>query len=555
MTTGSPTVLILGAGINGCALARELALNGVSVWVVDCADIAAGATAGSSRLVHGGLRYLEYGEFDLVKESLAERARLVRLAPQFVRPLQLWIPVASRLGGAIGAIGRFFGWKYWPAPKAQRGVVLVRAGLAFYDAYAHDPHWPKYSIARTSQPGTMRVDAKKYRWLLSYFDAQVAFPECLSAALLEDARNISEVQGLDFRVLTYSKATLCGQTVQILPIAEELGTSATVDPAVIINATGAWVDETLEQLRVPSERLVGGTKGSHFFTFNRRLRDALQCQGIYAEASDGRPIFITPLDDAVLVGTTDVPFEGSPEKARASEAELHYLLNAVNAILPEVRLAWSDIDFHTSAVRPLPRVTAATTGAITRRHALVKNEAAEVPLYSIVGGKLTTMRSLAESTTATVLAELGRSTTVNSRNRHIPGGEDYPPDADALTERLREIAQRTGFSADSARAVWRLCGSQTEKYLTKTGDHELLPDTDLPCSYARAAIERQWASTLADLVERRLMLLYHQRLTRACLARLAELLVETGRLAAVEVDSAVTCEIERLVARYGKRIE
>lgn len=555
MTTGSPTVLILGAGINGCALARELALNGVSVWVVDCADLAAGATAGSSRLVHGGLRYLEYGEFDLVKESLAERARLVRLAPQFVRPLQLWIPVSSRLGGAIGAIGRFFGWKYWPVPKAERGALLVRAGLAFYDAYTHDPHWPKYQVARTSQPGTLRVDSKKYRWLLSYFDAQVAFPECLTTALLEDACNLSEKQGLDFRVMTYSKATLCGSTVQIVPVAENLGTAATIDPAVIINATGAWVDETLERLHVPSERLIGGTKGSHFFTFNERLREAIQCQGIYAEASDGRPIFITPLDGAVLVGTTDVPFEGPPEQATATESELRYLLDTVNSILPEVRLTWSDIDFHCSAVRPLPYVTAATTGAITRRHALVKNESAVVPLFSIVGGKLTTMRSLAESTAAAVLAQLGRSATANSQDRPIPGGEDYPPDGEALGARLRKIAERTGFSADSVRAVWRLCGSQTECYLTNPPDRELLPDTDFPCCYARAAIERQWASTLADLVERRLMLLYHQRLTRACLVRLAKLLVETGRLATAQVESAVTGEIERLGARYGKRIE
>src|SRR5262245_38518949 len=107
MTAEAQVVLILGAGINGAALARELALNGVSVWVVDSADIAAGATSGSSRLVHGGLRYLEYGEFDLVKESLAERARLVRLAPQFVRPLRLWIPAETRFGGLTSAVGRF----------------------------------------------------------------------------------------------------------------------------------------------------------------------------------------------------------------------------------------------------------------------------------------------------------------------------------------------------------------------------------------------------------------------------------------------------------------
>lgn len=187
-------------------------------------------------------------------------------------------------------------------------MAIVRAGLAFYDAYSHDPHWPKYQVVRTSKPEALPVDRTQYRWLVSYFDAQVPYPECLTTALLEDARSISETQGLDFRVLTYSKATLRDNTVEIVPVGDDQGNVTTLQPAVIVNATGAWVDETLERLHVPSERLMGGTKGSHFFTFHDRLRKSLDCQGIYAEASDGRPIFILPLNEAVLVGTTDIPF-------------------------------------------------------------------------------------------------------------------------------------------------------------------------------------------------------------------------------------------------------
>src|SRR5512140_991872 len=110
MSSAAHPILILGAGINGAALARELCLNGQSVIIVDTHDLAFGATAYSSRLIHGGLRYLEYGEFDLVKESLAERTRLLRLAPQFVRPLKLFIPVSNRFGGLLASVGRFFGW-------------------------------------------------------------------------------------------------------------------------------------------------------------------------------------------------------------------------------------------------------------------------------------------------------------------------------------------------------------------------------------------------------------------------------------------------------------
>src|SRR3954452_2281170 len=120
-------VLILGAGINGAALARELVLNGVPVWVVDQADIASGATAYSSRLIHGGLRYLEYGEFDLVRESLAERTRLLRLAPHLVHPLRLFIPVRNRFGGTWNFLKRFLGLSAGKPPASGRGRYLVQA--------------------------------------------------------------------------------------------------------------------------------------------------------------------------------------------------------------------------------------------------------------------------------------------------------------------------------------------------------------------------------------------------------------------------------------------
>ena len=154
-------VLILGAGINGAALARELVLNGVPVWVVDKADIASGATAASSRLIHGGLRYLEYGELDLVRESLDERARLLRLAPQFVEPLRLYIPLTHRTGSFWRSVMRFFGAarssflsRLALPGRRERGLWLVRMGLWLYDRFARDPEFPESSVVRVGEPGT-----------------------------------------------------------------------------------------------------------------------------------------------------------------------------------------------------------------------------------------------------------------------------------------------------------------------------------------------------------------------------------------------------------------
>ncbi len=558
MNAAEPTVLILGAGINGCALARELILNNVSVWLVDTADIASGATSGSSRLIHGGLRYLEYGEFDLVKESLAERARLLRLAPQFVRPLQLWIPTSNRLGGLIGAIGRFFHWPWWPHPVARhgRGIELVRAGLMLYDAYARDPQLPKHQVHHVPAQNGPAVDASKYRWLASYYDAQVEFPERLVLALLDDARAVASQRGIDFQVLTYHQTAWRGGEATISPLAGATDTASPrcIRPAALVNATGAWVDLTLQRLQIPSKRLMGPTKGTHCFSACPRLREALAGQGVYGEASDGRPIFITPLGSTVLIGTTDDPFEAPPEDAIATTSEVDYLIQAVNAMLPSVRLTRQEIDFHYSGVRPLPYVDATTPGAVTRRHGIVHQQTDGIPLISLIGGKLTTMRSFAETAAADVLGLLHRAVSETSRDRVIPGGESYPQDQAQCAALLDQWSRQHGLPRASVAAVWQLCGMQTERVVSQASSHELLPDNDLPVAMAHWSIQHEYATTLADLVERRLMLLYDQRLTVACLRRLAELLAAAGRLSSSEIDRAVLAETARLRERYGKQI-
>ncbi len=198
---------------------------------------------------------------------------------------------------------------------------------------------------------------------------------------------------------------------------------------------------------------------------------------------------------------------------------------------------------------------AASPAAVTRRHAIVRHNDTTVPLYSIIGGKLTTMRALAELTVATVLPDAGPASAAESRERTIPGGDGYPHDAAAVTAAWSRIGDRLQLSAASVAATWRLCGTRSDAILGATPTRDLLPDTQLPEAMVRWSLEHEWTYTLADLVERRLMLLYHHRLTRACLVRLAELLVEAGRLPAVDAPAAVTAEIEHLAAHYGKRVE
>jgi glycerol-3-phosphate dehydrogenase len=405
--------------------------NGIGVWLVDTADLAFGATAYSSRLIHGGLRYLEFAEFSLVKESLDERGRLLRLAPHLVKPLRLFIPVRNQWGGLPQAAGKFLGLPLQGKKTAHRGLRTVQVGLWLYDRFAGRGGLPPRSLHRPGDNGVPAVSSNVARSLWAYSDAQIVYPERLVIDFLNDARQLAAERGVEFRVLTYHGATLHGRTIEIRPVhGDSAATAASLEPAAIINATGAWVDQTLARLPLPAPRLMGGTKGSHFVTYQPKLTELLQGQGVYAEADDGRPVFVLPFGSGTLVGTTDLAFDGDPATAVATEAELAYLLSVVDDIFPTAGLARGDIAMHQCGVRPLPFVDAKTPAAITRQHQLVWNENASVPLVSLVGGKLTTCRSLAEEAAAAVLRRIGRNVEQTSRERRIPpadGDNALPP--------------------------------------------------------------------------------------------------------------------------------
>jgi glycerol-3-phosphate dehydrogenase len=560
MAAGSQTVVILGAGVNGCALARELALSGVSIVLVDTADVASGTTSYSSRLIHGGLRYLEYGDFALVRESLAERGRLLRLAPQFVRPLELFVPIRTRTSGLLSSGLRFFGRTAAPTPDG-RGLWLVWVGLMLYDAYARDPSLPKHRLHQVA--GKNRdagsgppVNPDEYRWLASYYDAQITYPERLTLALLTDARQVAAEHAQSVEIFTYHQARLEGRQVHISRLGSEQPAREPFEPLAVINATGAWVDETLRRLEVPCERLMGGTKGSHFVTPHAELAKALCGRAIYAEAHDGRPVFILPWAGQTLVGTTDENYTGDPAQAVATRQELDYLVDATRHVFPQLKFSAADIALSYAGVRPLPHSDAKTTGAISREHFLKRHPSAALPFYSIVGGKLTTCRALAEQTAATLLADLGRPVLANSQNRVLPGGDSWPSSTAAIEKLQREIAQTSGLPLAAVEHTWQLVGTHTATILNP-GDAAdgCLRGTEIPVALARWSIRHEWAGRLSDLVERRLMLVYHEPLNRATLQHLAELLVSEGKLEPHESELEVSTTIERLKQHFGKHIE
>ena len=375
-------VIIIGAGINGAGIARDAAMRGLRVLLLDKGDLASGTSSASTRLIHGGLRYLEHFEFGLVRESLRERETLLRIAPHLVKPLPIMIPIYK---------------------QSKRGPLTVRAGMIAYDLLSIGKSLPRHRMLSRAEtleqsPG---LNPKGLLGSALYFDAQVEFAERLVVDNALDARD----RGAE--VVTYAPVTKIiaddGRVTGVEFVAD--GETHVARGSVVINAAGPWVDQLLERVPFETPRLIGGTKGSHIVV---AAFPGASTTAIYLEAqSDRRPFFIIPWNGNYLIGTTDVRFEEDPDQVRSESWEIDYLLAETNRAFPSARLTRDQILFTYSGVRPLPWTRNEDEQSITRRH-FIREHPRLKNLLSIVGGKLTTYRSLAEECVDLVFRKLGR---------------------------------------------------------------------------------------------------------------------------------------------------
>lgn len=578
-------VLILGAGINGAAVARDLAMNGIPVCIVDTGDIARGATSRSSRLIHGGLRYLEYRDFELVRESLRERGQLLKLAPQFVKPLRLTIPVSQRFGGLWSGFVRFsglartpFGQTLLKIGRGRRGLFAIQVGLSIYDWLAGKSGLPRHSSTGIQPQGQERrqnnipdISPQRFHWLCSFSDAQIEYPERFVVALLEDARRAAASCGSSFQLLPYHQAVLSKsrQEIDLRPV-EEHGTAddphpiEAIRPAVIVNATGAWGDLTLEKLGVDERQLFAGTKGSHLFTTHPPLLNALNGSGLYAEASDGRLVFILPCAGGVLIGTTDDPFTGDPAGAVSTPDDARYLVNLVNDILPDAALTVEHIDSQHAGVRPLPRCDSQSASAIPRGHSIHRSALQDIPVLTLIGGKLTTCRSLAADVCSTICEEVSQQRQRDTSDRPICGAESFPSPENS-DHHLESTALRHGLTPQQVQTLWPLVGNRFDEIFSFSMSDASDPDhvttslpsiegTEIPVAFVDWSIRHEWVTKLEDLVERRLMLTFRSRLHRKTLQHLGRILVASGRLDESELESEINRASSRLREFYGKTV-
>ena len=305
---------------------------------------------------------------------------------------------------------------------------------------------------------------------------------------------------------------------------------------------------------------MGGTAGSHILTANAQLQAKLGGKGVYAEAKDGRPFFVLPFGAMTLIGTTDIRFAGDPRNVRASEAELAYLVESVNEIFPDIKLTQQEIALHYCGVRPLPKANSKDPGAVTRDHKILEHENVKVPMLSLVGGKLTTARALAQEAADKIIEQLHLRRVESTEDRPYPGAFHLVEGTiDAGQEKSR-LVKETGFSRETIDAVWSLFGDESAHVLDECrrqwpGDgNQLLPGTQMPQGLARYAVRHEWAHTIDDVISRRLMLLFQGSIQTETLQRLGEILAAEGAFPASQATAQVTACRNALADRYGLQI-
>ena len=541
------STVIVGAGINGAGVFRDLSLQGVDCLIVDKGDFAAGASSAPSRMIHGGLRYLEHGSFSLVAEATRERNLLLRNAPHLVRPLKTVVPLSNRFGGLLSGLLRFTGLSM--SPRA-RGLLVVALGLRLYDLLGRRQRvMPDHTIERVpSRDGELFRD--NVRWTATFFDAWISHPEWLILELIGDAcrdqpdsvaANYCQVMGCEGKTLTL-RDELTGETVQV-----------TAD--AVVNATGAWLDRSASVMEGAGSRVMG-TKGSHLVLDHPLLRRLLDERMAYFEASDGRVCIVYPFLGRVLVGSTDIPVD-DPDQAATEPAEVDYLLGVLREVFPRLPFERRNVLYTYVGVRPLARSEADKPGRISREHSVEvdpPNARRDIAMVCLVGGKWTTFRSLSEQAADEVLRLLGRPRQRSTEQLSIGGGAALPTDAqamDAFLSRMQATCRMSRQRAANFVGRYGTLAQALAERLAVAGDDPLRHAPDYSVAELRHLCHETGVVHLADLVLRRTLIAISGKVTDALLAELADIAAEALGWDAARRSQELHACAELLRERHG----
>lgn len=469
-------ILVIGGGINGCGIARDAVGRGYSVLLAEMNDLASGTSSASTKLIHGGLRYLEHYEFRLVREALTEREILWAMAPHIIWPLRFVLPHHAGL----------------------RPAWLLRLGLFLYDHLGGRKRLPATQTLDLRTDTTGRALKAGYRKGFEYSDCWV-----------QDARlvvlNAADAAARGATILTRTRVTSivrAGDSWTVTLADKDTGAIRTVTSRLVVNAAGPWIDEVLRSAAgLPEALNVRLVQGSHIVVPKLYDHD----RAYIFQNADGRIIFAIPYErDFTLIGTTDRDFSGNPSDVRISAAEATYLATAASEYFDKPIDA-ADVVWSYSGIRPLYNDGASKAQEATRDYVLkLAGEAGEPRLLNVFGGKITTYRRLAESALALVEQAIGERGAPWTKGATLPGG-NLP--ADGLeTYQAHIVSARPGIDPALIGRLVHTYGTRTETILAGTAlTSDLGRDFGAGLTEAEVhyLVREEWARTAEDILWRR----------------------------------------------------
>ena len=476
-------VVVIGGGMAGAGVARDLALRGVSTALIEQGDFASATTSQSSKLIHGGLRYLELYDFSLVRESLRERETLRGLAPHLVRPLPFLVPIYR---------------------DSSRSLIKVRIGLKLYDWLAPGRDRERYRVLPAVDVLSLEpaLRASDLRGAGYYFDDLLVYPErlCLENVLSAcrlGARAFNYAQVAE--IVRDAKGRITGVRARDLLT----GRVATLGAHVVVNATGPWVDQLRELARVQERgpRILRRTKGIHC------LLPKLTERAIYHSTGDDRMIFVIPWREFSLIGATDSEFDGDMDRLHATAEEVNYLLDEVYKVLPDPRVSAKEVLYTYAGVRPLSYEKGKRASDVSRAHKVVTEERGR--FLSITGTKLTCFRSLAAELGDQVMRTLGRSGPGRSDRVALDGTDDEVArvEAHAWLDVSGEAAA-TGLRPETLETLVTTYGRGWSRVIDLAGKvaggtEALCPSNPDVVAQLHRAVQDEMAVSLQDVLLRR----------------------------------------------------
>lgn len=500
---GNP-VVILGGGVHGAAVFRELALNHVPCIMLDTSDFCKGATSTSSRIAHGGLRYLEHGHFTLVREALNERNRLLKYASHLTEPVVFNVPVESVMKGCVLRVKHFFSRK---KKRARVDLLSLKLGLMLYDWFSgRETRLPKHKVNLRFGKFLFGLN-KKVIGVVRYFDGRISDPEGLVFEMITEAveAQIGSV-ALNYTAWRWS----ADGTMTIYPS----NCAATdVMPSLVVNATGVHIDEVNALLGCPTD-FVSGVRGTHIVVCHEEMHKRMNGEVFYFDDGTGRMVVAVPLEKTILMGTTEV-MEPPSDKVTISADEVDYLSNTLSKLFDDFEVSRSDIIGATTGFRALKKMTGNDATKASRDHELLQTKAdtkSDIMIFSMIGGKWTTFRSFASYAADHIMDHLDIRRTISTETRPYIGSPIY---AHETPQNVKEKLLQSRYGSR-----W----SQVSEYCNQETDRPLKYVADYSEREIKWLVKTRSALHLDDLIVRRTKLAIEGLVTPEALQEVAEIM-------------------------------